>query len=59
MIFDKFMGFTMLTILVAIRNFTVAILLAWMGFSVAPEGDEQKDAAAPVPSSNAISFLAG
>lgn len=53
------MGFTMLTVLVAIRNFTVAVLLTWMGFSVAPDGDDKKDAAQPAPNSNAISFFAG
>jgi len=53
------MGFTMLTVLVAIRNFTVAVLLTWMGFSVAPDGDDKKDAAPQAPNSSAISFLAG
>lgn len=52
------MGFTMLTVLVAIRNFTIAVLLTWMGFSVAPDGDDKKDAASQAPNS-AISFLAG
>mgnify|MGYP007079442904 CR=1 FL=1 len=53
------MGFTMLTVLVAIRNFTVAILLTWMGFSVAPDGDDKNDSAHQAPNSSAISFFAG
>jgi len=53
------MGFTMLTVLVAIRNFTVAVLLTWMGFSVAPSGDDQKDTAQQAPNNSAISFFAG
>jgi len=53
------MGFTMLTLLVAIRNFTVAVLLTWMGFSVAPDSDEKKEAASQAPNSSAIGFLAG
>lgn len=53
------MGFTMLTVLVAIRNFTVAILLAWMGFSVAPDGDDKKESVSTAPNSSAISFIAG
>lgn len=53
------MGFTMLSILVAIRNFTVAILLAWMGFSVAPSGDDKKESVSTAPNGSVLSFVAG
>ena len=48
----------MLGVLVAIRNFTIAVLLAWMGFSVAPDDNEKKDSAI-APSSGAVSFFIG
>lgn len=44
----------MVGIFIAVRNFTIAVLLAWMGFSLAPDADEKKDSA---PSSSAIAFI--
>ena len=45
--------------LIAIRNFTIALLLAWMGFSVAPDGEDDKGADAVAPNSSALSFFGG
>lgn len=35
----------MFALLIAIRNMSIALLLAWMGFSVAPDKDDAQDAA--------------
>lgn len=52
------MGFIMLGILVAIRNFTIAVLLAWMGFSVAPDKEKENERTqVPVKSSASALFL--
>ena len=45
----------MLGILVAIRNFTIALLLAWMGFSIAPDSDEDKKSSSALSNSQSIS----
>ncbi len=47
----------MVGILIAVRNFTIAVLLAWMGFSVAPDADKEKDSTVVAPNSNAIAFI--
>jgi len=47
----------MVGVLIAVRNFTIAVLLAWMGFSIAPDSDEQNDSNAGTPSSSAIAFI--
>lgn len=47
----------MVGILIAVRNFTIAVLLAWMGFSVAPDADDKNDSGAGAPNSNAIAFI--
>lgn len=47
----------MVGILIAVRNFTIAILLAWMGFSLAPDADDKEDSAAGAPNSSAIAFI--
>ena len=39
----------MLSLLVAVRNFTIAVLLAWMGFSVSPDSDDKKEANSASP----------
>ncbi|MEM7638673.1 MAG: hypothetical protein AAF269_06380 [Pseudomonadota bacterium] len=49
----------MIALLVAIQKFTVAIILAWMGFSVSPDSDDNQDSMAPVPNSSFISTFAG
>ena len=59
MLFDKFLECTMLGMLVAIRNFTIAILLAWMGFSVSPDSDSDKEANSAAPNTSAIGFFSG
>ncbi|MEC7289941.1 MAG: hypothetical protein VXW22_07640 [Pseudomonadota bacterium] len=46
-------------ILIAIRNFTIAVLLAWMGFSVAPDSDDRGDNSSAAPNSSAISAIIG
>ncbi|MFN3211559.1 MAG: hypothetical protein ACE37M_00500 [Henriciella sp.] len=46
----------MVNFLVAVRNFTIAVLLAWMGFSVAPESADKEEANSGSPS-NAISSI--
>ena len=43
--------------LIAVRNFTIAVLLAWMGFSVSPDSDNKEDSTAGAPASNALSFI--
>ena len=48
----------MLSLLVAVRNFTIAVLLAWMGFSVSPDSDDKKEATSAAPAS-AISNVLG
>lgn len=57
MIFDNLQGFVMVGILIAVRNFTIAILLAWMGFSLAPDANDNEDSAAGAPNSSAIAFI--
>lgn len=47
----------MFGILIAVRNFTIAVLLAWMGFSVAPDSDKQDDSNAAPANSHALSFI--
>ncbi|MEL7109975.1 MAG: hypothetical protein AAFV59_04315 [Pseudomonadota bacterium] len=49
----------MLAILAAIQSFTVALLLAWMGFSLDSDTDSQKESSAPAPSSSFSSFITG
>ena len=49
----------MISVLEAIRNVTIAVLLAWMGFSVAPDKNDRSDDAAPAPNSSTIGFLPG
>ncbi|MEM6557398.1 MAG: hypothetical protein AAF642_16065 [Pseudomonadota bacterium] len=49
----------MITLLVAVQKFTVAIILAWMGFSVSPDSDDNQESMAPVPNSSFISSIAG
>ncbi|NQY41476.1 MAG: hypothetical protein HRT80_15430 [Henriciella sp.] len=48
----------MLSLLVAVRNFTIAVLLAWMGFSVSPDSEDKKEANSAAPA-NAISSVLG
>lgn len=36
------MGFAMLSFIIAVRNYAIAIILAWMGFSAAPADDSDK-----------------
>lgn len=45
--------------LIAIRNFTIALLLSWMGFSLTPDADEDKGSDAVAPNSSAIGFFGG
>nr|WP_197501715.1 hypothetical protein [Hyphomonas sp. Mor2] len=47
----------MTSFFVAVRNFTIAVLLAWMGFSVAPDGNDSDDSRADAPNSSAIAFI--
>jgi len=49
----------MISVLEAIRNITIAVLLAWMGFSVAPDKDDRNDDTASAPNSSTIGFLPG
>ena len=49
----------MITLLIAVQKFTVAIILAWMGFSVSPDSDDNQESTAPVPNSSFISSIAG
>ncbi len=35
----------MFAILIALRNFTIAILLAWLGFSIADHNEDSEDKA--------------
>ncbi|MEL6827933.1 MAG: hypothetical protein AAFN91_16920 [Pseudomonadota bacterium] len=49
----------MITLLIAVQKFTVAIILAWMGFSVSPDSDDNQESMAPVPNSSFISSIAG
>ena len=49
----------MLGFLIALRNFTIAVLLAWMGFSVAPDNDEKKESSSAVPASNVMKAIIG
>lgn len=47
----------MVGILIAVRNFTIAVLLAWMGFSLAPDADDADDSSSIAPNSSAIAFI--
>ncbi|GAB5455114.1 MAG: hypothetical protein Hens2KO_13430 [Henriciella sp.] len=47
----------MLSLLVAVRNYTIAILLAWMGFSVSPDSDDKKEANSASPTAAIASVL--
>jgi hypothetical protein len=49
----------MLGLLVAIRNFTIALVLAWMGFSVAPDSDKDNETRTVAPASGAVSLITG
>lgn len=49
----------MLNLFVAIRNFTVALILAWMGFSVAPDSDEKQDQRSVAPNSSSLGLFTG
>lgn len=53
------MGYIMLTLLIAIQNFTVALILAWMGFSVSPDADEKNESMAPAPNSSFVQMISG
>jgi len=46
-------------VLIAIRNFTIALLLAWMGFSAAPSGDDDKGSDSAAPATAAFNFFGG
>lgn len=46
-------------ILIAIRNFTIALLLAWMGFSVSPDSDERGDNSSAAPNSSMMNAIIG
>lgn len=48
----------MISLLVAVRNFTIAVLLAWMGFSVSTDSDDKNEANSASPA-NAISNVFG
>ena len=48
----------MISLLVAVRNFTIAVLLAWMGFSVSPDSDDQKESSTDAPAATFASLLA-
>ena len=48
----------MVGLLIAIRNFTIAIILAWLGFCVSPDSDEKQDSSSALPGS-AISAIIG
>lgn len=47
----------MFGILIAVRNFTIAVLLAWMGFSLAPDSDQQDESPSSAPNNSALSFI--
>ncbi len=47
----------MFGILIAVRNFTIAVLLAWMGFSVAPDSEKQDDSKADAPNNSVLSIM--
>jgi hypothetical protein len=47
----------MFGILIAVRNFTIAVLLAWMGFSLAPDSDKNDDSTSGAPNNSALSFI--
>ncbi|MCR9077945.1 MAG: hypothetical protein NXH78_02490 [Hyphomonadaceae bacterium] len=47
----------MVGILIAVRNFTIAVLLAWMGFSLAPDADDKEESGSIAPNSSAIAFI--
>ena len=49
----------MLGLLITIRNFTIALMLAWMGFSLAPDSDNEKEANNASPNTGAFSLFAG
>ena len=47
----------MLSLLVAVRNFTIAVLLAWMGFSESPDSDDKKETNSAAPASAMTNIL--
>ncbi|MEL6414412.1 MAG: hypothetical protein AAFQ15_05675 [Pseudomonadota bacterium] len=47
----------MLSLLAAVRNFTIAVLLAWMGFSVSSDADDKKEATSASPAGAVSSIL--
>ncbi|MEM9573481.1 MAG: hypothetical protein AAF996_18605 [Pseudomonadota bacterium] len=49
----------MIDLFVAIRNFTVALILAWMGFSIAPDSDDQQEQGSAAPSTSFVGLIAG
>jgi hypothetical protein len=49
----------MLNLFVAIRNFTVALILAWMGFSIAPDSDDKQDQRSVTPNASSVGLIAG
>lgn len=49
----------MTSLLIAIRNFTIAIILAWMGFSVAPDADKDQESNSIVPNTAALTLIGG
>lgn len=59
MIFDKVLGYSMTDLLVAVRNLTIALLLAWLGFSVSPDSDDQDEAKPSSPSASAFGIITG
>jgi hypothetical protein len=49
----------MTSVLVAVRNFTIALILAWMGFSVAPDSDKDQESNSIAPNATAFSLING
>ncbi|MEL6725624.1 MAG: hypothetical protein AAFZ74_06385 [Pseudomonadota bacterium] len=45
--------------LIAIRNFTIALLLSWMGFSLTPDSEDDKGSDARAPVSSAMGLFGG
>ncbi|MEP1142790.1 MAG: hypothetical protein ABJH52_03650 [Henriciella sp.] len=46
-------------LLIAIRNFTIALMLAWMGFSAAPSGDDDNGSESAGSPAAALSLFGG
>ncbi|MEE2929139.1 MAG: hypothetical protein VX599_00335 [Pseudomonadota bacterium] len=49
----------MTSILVAVRNFTIALILAWMGFSVSPDSDKDQESISIAPNATAFNLING